>query len=83
MGYRPWRGIVKSLQDAVFADLPILIRCETCGRMRQMHSFKLMQLLPRTRKAEDILLWKKTAGFFCKYCKKKTDVTIAAPTQWV
>ena len=43
MGYRPYRGPVSTLEQAMFADLSIT--CENCGRIRQMHAFTVMQMI--------------------------------------
>mgnify|MGYP001598706191 CR=1 FL=1 len=82
MGYRRYRGPVHTLEQASLADMPDAIRCETCGRVRQMHAFSLIQTLGKKHDAAKIMLGVATAGFWCKYGRHKTAVTIRAPMQW-
>ena len=53
MGYRPYRGPVSTLEQAMFADLPVSITCENCGRIRQMHAFTVMQMISTKVAAQD------------------------------
>jgi hypothetical protein len=44
MGTRRYHGPVSTVDQAVFADMPILITCMECARFRQMHAYKLKKM---------------------------------------
>jgi len=82
MGYRRYRGPVHTVEQAMFADMPVRITCESCGYFRQMHAFELMRKLSKKRREKGVNLWEPVSGFFCRGCKRNVKAIISAPTQW-
>ena len=83
MGHRPYRGPVSTLEQAMFADLPVSITCETCGRIRQMHAFTVMQMIATRVPERTLPLFRPIPGlFFCRHCLRRVTVTIRAPLAW-
>jgi|HubBroStandDraft_6_1064221.scaffolds.fasta_scaffold914523_2 hypothetical protein len=80
MGFRPYRGPVNTVEQAVFTDMPLRITCQGCAHFEIIHSFRLMQ---RSRKAAAMSLWRPVSGFYCKGCRRKMAVVITAPLQRV
>lgn len=78
MRYRRYRGSVQTVEQAMFADMPVRITCQRCSRFRQMHAFEVMQL---DRKVAEMKLWQPVSGFYCKRCRRKAAVVITAPMQ--
>jgi hypothetical protein len=79
MGLRRYHGPITTVEQAVFADLPILITCQECAHFRQMHSYQLKRMRPD---AGALPLWKAVRGFYCKGCRRKVTVVITAPMHW-
>jgi hypothetical protein len=82
VGYRRYKGPVIDLQSAMFADMPVAIMCNSCSHQRQLHAFKVVQMLREKRKISNVPLGEPVAGFWCKFEKKSVTVTIRAPAQW-
>lgn len=79
MGLRRYHGPVTTVEQAVFADMPIIITCQECSHFRQMHAYQLKSKRPD---AGQLPLWKLVPGFYCKNCRRKVSVVIAAPMHW-
>lgn len=79
MGMRRYSGPVTTVEQAVFADLPILVTCQECAHFRQMHAYQLKR---KKIDAGQLPLWKPVPGFYCKGCRRKVTVMITAPVQW-
>jgi hypothetical protein len=79
MGTRRYRGPVTTVEQAMFADMPVNIICQRCAHFRQMHAYLLMRL---NSKAAQIPLWKAVPGFYCKGCRRKVTAVITAPMHW-
>jgi hypothetical protein len=79
MGTRRYHGPISTVDQAVFADMPILITCMECARFRQMHAYKLKKMKPD---AGALRLWTPIGGFYCRGCRSKVMVVITAPMQW-
>jgi hypothetical protein len=77
-GQRRYRGPVHTLEQAALADLPVQIRCESCGSTRQMHAFEFQQKISDRWKDKPFDLLEPTPGFFCKTCRKKTRIIVFA-----
>ena len=83
MGYRPYRGPVSTLEQAMFADLPVSITCEDCGRIRQIHAFTVMQMISTKVPERTLRLFTPIPDiFFCRRCMRPVTVTIRAPLTW-
>ena len=79
MGFRRYRGPVTTVEQAMFADMPISIQCQSCSHVRQMHAYRMMQA---NKKAAAMPLRKPVTGFYCKSCRNRVTVIISAPMQW-
>jgi hypothetical protein len=79
MGFRRYRGPVTTVEQAMFADMPVAIQCQSCSHVRRMHAFTLMRT---NKKAAKMPLGPPVAGFYCKGCRKRVSVIISAPMQW-
>ena len=82
MGFRRYRGPVTHLQQAMFADMAVAICCNNCSSVRQMHAYKVVQLLREKRKIDNVKLDEPVGGFHCRRCRRSVTVTIRAPAQW-
>lgn len=83
MGYRPYKGPVSTLEQAMFADLPVSITCESCGHVRRMHAFKAVRMIAPRIQARALPLLRPVPGvFFCSQCRKRVTVIISAPILW-
>ncbi len=79
MGYRRYKGPVNTLEQAMFAQMPVRITCEGCGHFRQMAAYNALRLLSKKRKDEGVPLWKAVEGIFrCRHCQG-ASVKITAP----
>lgn len=81
MGTRRYRGAVTTLEQAMFADMPVRITRDSCGYFRLMHAFELMRTLSKKRKEAGVKLWVPVPGFYCRGCKRRVKVVISAPMQ--
>jgi hypothetical protein len=84
MGTRRYRGPVKTVGQAVFADMPMQVVCQTCRHFRQMHAYELVQLIGKKADGRALPLFTPIAGLmWCRKCKRRETVTIFAPVEWV
>ena len=80
MGYRPYRGPVRTLGQASFADMPVQVVCDACRHFRQLHAFKLIQQIDKRADARSLPLFMSIKDlFFCRQCRKRVSATIIAP----
>ena len=79
MGFRRYHGPVTTVEQTVFADMPVIVTCQRCSRFRRMHAFQLKQMKPD---AGSIKLWRAVSGFYCRGCRRKVTVVITAPMHW-
>ena len=79
MGTRRYRGLIMTLEQAMFADMPVRITCERCSRFRQMHAFALMRMLGAKRRQIGIRLGEPASGFYCRGCRQKVTAVVSAP----
>jgi hypothetical protein len=79
MGTRRYHGPVRTVEQAMFADMPVSITCLRCSRFRKMHAYQLLRL---DRRTAEMPLWKPVSGFYCKLCRRKVMVMITAPMHW-
>lgn len=81
MGFKRYKGPVTTLEQAMFADMPVRITCERCGHFTQMAAFQALRKLSEKRKEEGVKLWVAVVGLFkCKKCHSPT-AKISAPMQ--
>lgn len=80
MGYRPYRGPVRTLGQASFADLPVQVVCNECKHFKQLHAFTLIQQIDKRADARALPLDTPIKGLFrCRSCRKRVSATILAP----
>jgi rubredoxin len=80
MGYRPYRGPIRTLGQAVFADMPVQVVCDGCRHFRQLHAFRLVQQIGKKADARALPLFTPIKDFFyCRSCGKRVSATIFAP----
>ena len=71
MGTRRYRGAVTTLEQAMFAQMPVRVACDTCGHFQQTHAYELMRKLSRKRKENGVKLWQPIPGFYCRGCRRE------------
>jgi hypothetical protein len=81
MGCRRYKGPVSTLEQASLPDFPVMVRCKTCGHVRQIHAFKLIKMLRPKFDPAKVPLDKPVKGFWCRAGWHKTAVIIRAPLQ--
>ena len=80
MGYRPYRGPVRTLEQAMFADLPVQVVCGVCRHFRQLHAFKLIRQIGDKADGRKLVLWERIENlFYCRQCRKRVPAMIVAP----
>jgi len=80
MGYRPYRGAVRTLEQAMFADFPVRVRCTSCNHFRQLHAFNLVRQVGKKADAGKLPLWAEIHNlFYCRSCRRRVTVVITAP----
>ena len=83
MGTKKYRGPVGTVGQALFADLPVQIVCQTCKHFRQLHAFKLVQIIGAKADGRKLPLFTPIADLmWCKQCRKRTTVMLFAPVEW-
>jgi hypothetical protein len=84
MGYRPYRGPVHTLGQAIFADLPVQVVCGHCKHFRQLHAFKLVQQIGNKADGRALPLFEPIKDlFYCRRCKKRVTAAIIAPLDYI
>lgn len=84
MGYRPYRGPVRTLEQAIFADLPVQVVCQKCKHFRQLHAFKLVQQIGDKADGRSLPLFTPIKDlFYCRQCRKRVTASIIAPVEHV
>ena len=48
----------------MFADMPVLITCQSCGYFRQAHAFKVMQWIAKVVKDKSLPLFQRRPDIF-------------------
>lgn len=83
MGTRKYRGPVLTVGQAMFADLPVQVVCQTCERWKQMHAYQLVQLIGKKADGRSLRLATPIPDLmWCRKCRKRTTVMIVAPLNW-
>lgn len=84
MGHPSYRGPVRTLEQAMFADMPVQVVCEECSHFRQLHAFKLVQQIGSKADGRKLPLSQRIENlFFCRRCGRPVPATIIAPLQRV
>ena len=82
MGYRPYRGPVRTLGQASFADMPVQVVCGGCRHFRQLHAFTLIQQIGKKADARALPLFTPIKDlFYCRRCRKRVTAIITAPLE--
>jgi len=80
MGYRPYSGPIRTLEQAIFADLPVQVVCGKCKHFRQLHAFRLVQQIGDKADGRSLPLFSRIKNlFYCKRCRRRVTATIIAP----
>lgn len=84
MGYRPYRGPIRTLGDAVLADMPVQVICDECRHVRQLHAFSLVQQIDEKAEGRELPLSTPIRDlFYCRSCRSRVSATIIAPMAYV
>ena len=83
MGTRKYRGPVQTVGQAIFADLPVQVVCQTCLHWKQMHAYQLVQLIGQRADGRSLRLFEAIPDLmWCRKCRMRTTVKIVAPLRW-
>jgi len=83
MGYRPYKGPVNNLEQAMFADFPVRITCKECAHFEQVHAFKLIRRIGKKADARKLPLWQPISDLlYCRQCRRRVTAIITAPMEW-
>src|SRR5580698_7207204 len=75
MSAKRYRGLVETVEQAMWADMVLHITCQRCSRPRCEWAYKLCQRRPA---AGAVPLNKTVSGFYCRGCKRSVSVYITA-----
>jgi hypothetical protein len=69
-----------TLEQAMLADMPVRITCESCGHFRQAHAFKVIRWIANRMRDRTLPLFQPVSGvFYCGDCQKTVKVTTNVP----
>jgi len=80
MGHPSYHGPVRTLGQALIADMPVQLVCGECRHIRQLHAFRLVQQVGGKADGRNLPLSTRIENlFFCRRCGKRVPTIIVAP----
>jgi len=84
VGYPPYTGAVRTVEQAIFADVPVQVVCIGCNHYRQLHPFELVQQIGKKADGRALPLFVPIKDlFYCRRCRSRVTAMIRAPIEHV